>query len=105
GKTTTATFSDEYHVLSDDQNVLMVHGDSVVLRGIPFRSAMCPIATAPGQAPVAKILRLKQSSEDRLEPVPASVGMALLASQCPFVNFQPDLIDRLLYNCEQIVRR
>lgn len=105
GKTTTASFSGAYQVVSDDQNVLIPDGDTVILHGVPFKSVMCPVPTSPGRAPLVRLLRLTQAGYDGLERVPDGEAVAMLASQCPFVNFQPDLIDRLMHNCEQIVRR
>ena len=105
GKSTTAGFSSGFHVLSDDQNVLLPNGDGVTLWGIPFRSALCPVQTAPGTAPLAALLRLHQDGQDALEAVPTGQAVALLASQCPFVNFQPELVGRLMENCERIVTR
>ena len=105
GKSTTSKFSAAFHVLSDDQNVLMPDGDGVTLWGVPFRSALCPVETAPGTASLAGLFRLQQDTRDILEAVPAAQAVALLASQCPFVNFQPDLVERLMENCERIVER
>jgi hypothetical protein len=105
GKSTTTSFSGRFHVLSDDQNVLLPARDGVRLCGVPFRSAFCPVETQPGFAPLARLLRLQQDSVDRLEDVPAGRATALLVSQCPFVNFQLDLVDRVMQNCERIVNR
>ncbi|HEV3309750.1 MAG TPA: hypothetical protein VG815_04455 [Chloroflexota bacterium] len=105
GKTTSAGFSVDHHILSDDQNVLLPVDGGVTLCGVPFRSVACPPSAAPGQAPLLRLLRLIQDQTNYLEPVGRVSGIAMLASQCSFVNHLPDFTDQLLANCEEIVKR
>lgn len=105
GKTTSATFSTDYRILSDDQNVLMPGTTGVTVVGVPFHSVACPVETVPGTAPIGRILRLIQDETTFITPIADATAVAMLASQSPFVNTLPDLTDRLLYNCEEIVKR
>jgi hypothetical protein len=107
GKSTLAAASHAlgYQTLSDDLNCLVLRGDEVILQGLPFRRCASPVPVIIDHAPLAGLYRIHQSPENRLEPVLAGVGVALLADQIPFVNRQEELLPRLLDLCTEIVRR
>jgi hypothetical protein len=105
GKTTTARLSSAYTVFGDDQSALFLENQSVVMRSLPPGGIRPDIPMQEGEAPLARILWLKQDETDYLETVSRTAAIAMLASQAPVVNVQSVWAPALLDRCAAIVDR
>jgi hypothetical protein len=86
GKSTATRNSAPRPALSDD----MVLIDVAPLRphavAVPFLGTLAPDAALTGSWPIAAALRLRQSSDDRLEPLGLARAVATVSASVPFLH-------------------
>lgn len=92
-------------VLSDDLNVILNGEGTVTACRVPFTGEFGRTVQActDDTYPVAGIIVLEQGGRLELAPMTTGKAVSRLAIASPFVNQQPDLVDRLLENIGSVV--
>jgi hypothetical protein len=100
GKTTFSRLALERgaEVLSDDLNALRRTAGGTVVEKLPFTGDLGDSAAPAGPYPLAALLRLEKSPEDRLVPLGRAEATGLLLACSPFVNVDPHRREALLAN-------
>lgn len=93
-----------YEVLSDDMNAVLPSGHGYVVEKLPFAGDLGQTATAKGRYPLKSLYWLQQSGGDRVEDMRPARAAARLVACSAFVNGDPNRVDRLTGNLENIVR-
>ena len=104
GKSTIAGMALErgHKVLSDDLNFIARKGAAWVSSRMPFAGDHQGSAD-PEEFPIAAIVRLRQGTENLLEPLSPGDGFSLLFSSSPFVNVDAHQAGRLEATVEAIL--
>jgi hypothetical protein len=100
GKTTFSRLALERgaEVLSDDLNALRRTASGTVVEKLPFTGDLGDSSAPAGPFPLAALLRLEKSPEDRLLPLGRAEATGLLLACSPFVNIDPHRREALLAN-------
>lgn len=85
-------------VLSDDLNALRRTAAGTVVEKLPFTGDLGDSSAPAGPFPLAALLRLEKSPEDRLLPLGRAEATGLLLACSPFINVDPHRREALLVN-------
>jgi hypothetical protein len=99
GKTTTARFSLDRTVLSDDLVIIKKQDGIFRLYGVPFRGDFIEAPRSNASADLRGLFTLTKDSKHFLAPVELQEAIARLASCVPFVMAQPSAARRVSEIC------
>lgn len=102
GKTTTASLSADYCVLSDDLVILKQDRDGWRVYGGPFRGDLPEAPRSNRNAPLRGIFTLVKDTDHHIEPLRSFESVARLAACVPFLMGQHDNAQRVTDLCVSI---
>ncbi|HEV8376233.1 MAG TPA: hypothetical protein VGR38_08420 [Candidatus Polarisedimenticolia bacterium] len=96
GKSTLAASSKKGEVISDDLTLIRPSAEGFRVAGTPFRGTYEGGGPIRGSFPLARLYRIFQSPDNRVEPCPRNHAVADLLAAAPFVVDQIGRDDRIL---------
>lgn len=103
GKTTTARLSNGHTILSDDMVLLRRENGAVRAYGVPFRGELPETSRSNVNVELAGLFCLRQAERHFVAPLERSKALAKLVSCVPFVMTSPEMSQRVVALCDEVV--
>ncbi len=107
GKTTICGLADELEleILSDELNAIRPAGGSFELLAMPFAGDFGGAPRRHPAYPVTGLLGLRHGSAPSVSLCSKAEAVSRIVASCPYVNADPQLVDRLTSRAEELVQR
>jgi ABC-type cobalamin/Fe3+-siderophores transport system ATPase subunit len=103
GKTTTARLSASHTILSDDMVLLKRVNGGVRAYGVPFRGDLPETPRSNVNVELAGLFCLRQDEQHFVAPLERPRALAKLVSCVPFVMTSPEMSQRVMALCDDMV--